>query len=107
MSFYKNLTNAFTYFIEDEALLNTKGGACYKFIPAFYENMNDPEFLDLISNLQIIDPTDVLFTQFSKFIGDFTDINMDNDESFSIHIRNPTDKYFKLEQQIIDDMIYI
>ena len=48
-NFYKNLTNSFTYFIEDEALLNTSGSFCYLFIPAFYENMIDVDFKDLIS----------------------------------------------------------
>jgi hypothetical protein len=107
MSFYKNLTNSFTYFIEDEALLNASGSVCYLFIPAFYENMIDVDFKDLISNLKIMDPADKLFTEFSEFINCFTDINMDNDELLGKHIRQPNGDIHKLEQQIIDDMEYI
>ena len=53
MSFTKNLDNAFTYFIEDEVLLNDEGAFPQSYIPSFYETINNADFKQLVFNLDI------------------------------------------------------
>ena len=44
MEFTENLRNAFTYFIEDEVLLNDKGAIQDSYIPSFYRTISNIDF---------------------------------------------------------------